>query len=103
MIAEIGKNIIRFVLLLLLQTLIIKNIPFGSYFVPMPYIMFLLMLPFETMPLLVLLLSFAVGISVDIFYDTQGIHASSCVVLGFVRFYFLRLLAPREGYEANLK
>lgn len=103
MIAEIGKNIIRFILLILLQTLIIKNIPFGSYFVPMPYVLFLLMLPFETMPLLVLILAFVTGLTVDVFYDTQGIHASACVVLGFVRFYFLRLLAPREGYEANLK
>ncbi len=103
MISEIAKNGLRFLILVLLQTLIIKNIALGTYFVPLPYIMFLLMLPFETMPLLVLVLSFVIGITVDVFYDSQGIHASACVVLGFARFYSLKLLSPREGYEITMK
>lgn len=103
MISEIAKNSLRFLILVLLQTLIIKNIGLGTYFVPLPYIMFLLMLPFETMPLLVLVLSFVIGITVDAFYDSQGIHASACVVLGFARFYSLKLLSPREGYEITMK
>jgi len=103
MISEIAKNSLRFLILVLLQTLIIKNIALGTYFVPLPYIMFLLMLPFETMPLLVLILSFVIGLTVDVFYDSQGIHASACVVLGFARFYSLKLLSPREGYEITMK
>lgn len=103
MISEIAKNSLRFLILVLLQTLIIKNIALGTYFVPLPYIMFLLMLPFETMPLLVLILSFVIGLTVDVFYDSQGIHASACVVLGFARFYSLKLLSPREGYEVTMK
>ncbi|MCD6067153.1 MAG: rod shape-determining protein MreD [Bacteroidetes bacterium] len=103
MITEIWKNSIRFIILVLLQTLIVKNIPLGAYFVPMPYLLFILMLPFETMPMVVLFLSFFTGLAVDIFYDTQGVHASACVLMGYLRFYFLRLLSPREGYEVTEK
>lgn len=103
MIAEIAKNSIRFILLVLLQTLIIKNIPLGTYFVPMPYVLFILLLPFEIMPVLVMILAFVLGLAVDLFYDTQGIHASASVIMAFLRFYFLKILAPREGYEATTK
>jgi hypothetical protein len=103
MITEIWKQALRFILLVLLQTLIVKNIPLGAYFVPMPYLLFILMLPFETMPMVVLLLSFATGLAVDAFYDTQGIHGSACVLMGFLRFYVLRIISPREGYEITEK
>ena len=103
MIHETLKHSLRFLLLILLQALIIKNIPLGSYFLPFPYILFLLMLPFETLPTLVLVFSFITGITIDIFYDTQGIHASACLVLGFVRFYSLKVLSPRGGYETSMK
>lgn len=103
MISELFKHTFRFIILVLLQTLIIKNIPLGSYLVPLPYILFLLMLPFETMPLIVLLLSFAIGLTVDIFYDSQGINASACVMMGFARFYSLKIISPREGYDVTMK
>ncbi|MFL5752098.1 MAG: rod shape-determining protein MreD [Bacteroidia bacterium] len=103
MITEIVKNIIRFVILVLLQGLVIKHIPLGPYFIMFPYVMFILMLPFETPNLLLLAGSFALGLSVDMFYDTQGMHASACVLMGFSRVYVLKLIAPREGYDASMK
>lgn len=101
MISEISKNIARFVVLLLLQVLIVKNIHLGRYFIFFPYILFILLLPFNTNKPLVLLLSFIYGLCIDLFYDTQGMHASACVFLGFARGFVLKLLSPREGYEEN--
>jgi hypothetical protein len=86
-------------LLVLLQVLIVKNINLGTYVVLLPYCMVILILPFETPRLLVLLFSFLLGLSVDTFYSTPGIHASACVTMGFVRYYILNLLSPREGYD----
>ena len=103
MISEALRHSLRFLLLVLLQVLIVKNIPLGSYFLPFPYVLFLLMLPFETLPTLILLFSFIIGIVIDVFYDSQGIHASACVALGFARYYSLKLLSPREGYETSMK
>jgi hypothetical protein len=103
MISELIKNIFRFLLLLMLQVFIAKNINLGRYFIFFPYVLFILLLPFNTPKPLVLLVSFVYGLCIDMFYDTQGMHASACVLLAFTRGGVLSLLAPREGYEESLK
>jgi hypothetical protein len=60
------------------------------------------MLPFETPPLLLLVLSFLTGLVIDMFYDSAGMHAAACTLLGFARYYMLKLIAPRDGYEPGL-
>ena len=102
MINDVIKNTVRFVLLVLLQVLIVQNIRLGSYIILFPYILFILLLPFETPKLLVMLIAFITGLTIDLFYDTAGMHAAVCTFIGFIRFFILKLLAPREGYDAGL-
>ena len=92
----------RFVALLLLQVLIVQNIRLGPYVILFPYVLFILLLPFETPKLAVLAIAFVTGLSIDVFYDTAGLHAAACTLVGFLRYYILKLLAPREGYDAGL-
>ena len=103
MISDILKNIGRFLVLVLLQVLIVKNINLGRYFIFFPYVLFILLLPFNTSKPLVLLFSFILGLCIDVFYNTQGMHASACVLMAFARGGVLQLLSPREGYEESLK
>jgi cell shape-determining protein MreD len=103
MINDILKNLGRFVVLVLLQVLIVKNINMGRYFIFFPYILFILLLPFNTPKPLTLILAFVLGLCVDMFYDTQGMHASACIIMAFVRSFVLELFAPREGYDEQLK
>jgi len=63
------------------------------------YLGFLLFLPITTPIVVQLLLSFGVGLTMDIFYDTGGLHAAAAVLLGFLRPWVLRLLTPRDGYD----
>ena len=63
------------------------------------YLGFLLFLPIGTPIVLQLLLSFAMGLTMDIFYDTGGVHAAAAVLLGFMRPWVLRLLTPRDCYD----
>ncbi len=100
---EIIKNIFRFVLLLALQVLIIQNINLSGYIILLPYIIVILILPFETNRLIVLGASFLLGACLDYFYDSSGIHASACTTMGFARYYVLKYVAPREGYDAGVK
>jgi cell shape-determining protein MreD len=93
------KNSIRFIVLVLLQVLIVQNIRLGSYIILLPYVLFILLLPFETPKLMVLLYAFITGLTIDMFYDTAGMHAAACTLIGFSRYYVLKLLSPREGYE----
>lgn len=102
MISDVIKNSIRFIVLVLLQVLIVQNIRLGSYIILFPYVLFILMLPFETPKLVVLLCSFFIGLTIDMFYDTAGMHAAVCTFIGFARYYILKLLSPREGYEPGL-
>jgi rod shape-determining protein MreD len=96
------KNSIRFTVLVLLQVLIVQNIRLGSFIILFPYILFILLLPFETPKLVVLFASFLIGLTIDMFYDTAGMHAAVCTLIGFLRYYILKLLSPREGYEPGL-
>ena len=102
MINNIIKISIRFILLVLLQVLIVQNIRLGSYIILFPYVLFIMLLPFETPKLGVLVISFFTGLTIDMFYDTAGMHAAACTLVGFSRYYILKLLSPREGYEQGL-
>lgn len=101
MINEVIRNSLRFILLVLLQVLIVQNIHLGAYVILFPYILFILLLPFEIPKLLVMFIAFCTGLVIDMFYDTAGIHAAVCTLVGYSRHYILKVLAPREGYDAG--
>jgi cell shape-determining protein MreD len=93
------RNIVRFFALVLVQVLIVQNIELGRFINPFVYVLFILMLPFETPKWLLLIASFFLGITIDLFYDTSGMHAAACVLMGYIRPGVLKLFSPRDGYE----
>lgn len=93
------RNILRFFVLILVQVLIIKNIELGRFINPFIYVLFIIVLPFETPKWLLLISSFVIGITIDMFYDTSGMHAAACVLMGYIRPGILKLFSPRDGYE----
>jgi hypothetical protein len=60
-----------------------------------------MMLPIETNKYMVLLLGLLMGLSVDLFDSTLGLHASGGVLVAFVRSFALDIFSPHDGYEAN--
>lgn len=78
-----------------------NNIQFSGYINPYIYIMFILLLPVEIPSWLLLLLSFGTGIVVDLFSGSPGMHSSATVLAGFLRPTILRIVSPRDGYEAR--
>jgi rod shape-determining protein MreD len=103
MIKEIYKNIGNFIFLVLLQVLILNNIEFSGFINPYLYVLFILLLPFETPKWVLLTVSFILGITIDIFSNTLGMHAFASVSIAYIRPYILKIFAPREGYDATLK
>ncbi len=99
MLNEVIRNIIRFIVLVLVQVLIIKNIELGRFINPFIYVLFIIVLPFETPKWLLLLIAFVLGITIDMFYDTAGMHAAACVFMAYIRPGILKLFSPRDGYE----
>jgi len=98
---EVTRNTFRFLTLLLIQVLIIKNIELGRFINPFIYVLFIILLPFETSRLLLLVLAFLMGLSVDMFYDTLGMHASASVFMAFCRPRVFKFFSPREGYTVG--
>jgi rod shape-determining protein MreD len=101
MINSVLRFSLIFVLLVLLQVLLFNNIEFSGYVNPYIYIMFILLLPFEIPSWLLLIISFFTGLIIDFFCSSPGMHTSATVAAGFIRPYVLRLISPRDGYEAG--
>jgi cell shape-determining protein MreD len=99
MVRLFARNIIRFLVVILIQVLILNNIMLHGYLNPYFYIIFILLLPFETPRWLLLLAGFALGISVDLFTSTLGMHTAATVFIAFLRPWVLSIFSPRDGYE----
>ena len=93
------KYILCFIVTILLQVLVMDNIQFSGYLVPFVYLLFILLLPFETPKGLLLVLAFIAGITVDLFNGVPGMHASASVFMAFLRPIVLKNFSPHEGYE----
>jgi len=92
-------NVLRFVILVFMQVFLLKNVTLYNISTPYLYIMFILLLPFEIPNLLLFALSFILGLTIDAFYDTPGLHAASCVLLAFVRILFISITVQKDGFD----
>ena len=81
--SEIFSNTVRFFFLILLQVLLLNNINFLGYVNPYLYVLFLILFPFNGNQTLFLLLSFLLGLGIDLFEDSGGINAAACLAVGY--------------------
>ena len=83
-------NTLRFICLLFLQVLLLNNINFMGYINPHLYVLFIILYPFNANQTLLLLLSFLLGLGIDIFEDSGGINAAASLVAAYIRPFLLR-------------
>jgi hypothetical protein len=94
-------QIISFFIYLLYQVLILQNVVLFHTAFCFLYVAYLLVLPVETNPLALMGIGFIMGFAVDMFYDSLGIHAFACVLVMYLRNYWLNNLTPQGGYNSN--
>jgi hypothetical protein len=92
-------NIARFIFLALAQIYIFNNIQVSGYINPQVYVLFILMLPFEITGFWLLTLAFMMGLTVDFFQHTPGMHATASVILAFLRPGVIRLVGKKDDLE----
>lgn len=92
-------NSIRFIILIVTQVFLLKNIGYYNLSIPYLYILFILLLPFGIPNGILFLLAFLTGLTIDVFYDTLGLNAAACTVLAFVRIVFINLTVQRDGFD----
>jgi rod shape-determining protein MreD len=81
----ISQNIIRFIALVLIQVGILNHINFLGDINPYLYVLFIVLFPLRNNRLIFLIIAFFLGLSIDIFSDTGGIHAGASVFLAYIR------------------
>lgn len=102
------KNILRFFLILGIQVFLLNTINlrwWGSEtggappFIPFLYPIILLLLPVNTPTLIMLILSFFTGLTMDAFMNTGGMHAAACLIMGYARMSVLSSIIPNKIEE----
>ena len=76
---------IRFIVLVFVQVLILNHINFLGYINPYIYILFIALYPVKNNRAILIILSFLLGITIDLFLDTGGIHAGASVFIAYIR------------------
>jgi rod shape-determining protein MreD len=96
------KNIIRFILFILVQSYILDKVPpLHEYVKPRLYFLFILWLPFGINRGLLMIIAFVFGLCMDYFTGTPGLHAVPCIFIAYLRPFLLNILLPQETTELS--
>ncbi len=85
-------NIIRFILLVLIQVLVFNRLNFFGSINPMVYILFLYWYPIKQNSALFIGLSFLLGLSIDFFSDTMALHSAATITIAYLRPAIMRFV-----------
>jgi rod shape-determining protein MreD len=98
------NNVIRgicyFALLVMIQVLILNNIHFLRLVTPFLYLYFIVKMPVGFTSTRVTIFSFLLGLIIDIFSNTPGMHAAACTFAGFARPAIIKVLMGDELPDA---
>ncbi len=98
-----GRNFLaqlfNFIIYLFIQGFIIRNLVLFDVAFCYLYVAFLLLLPLDAPKVLPIVIGFMLGVLIDMFYDSLGIHAAACVLIMYLRSYWIQIIMPRGGYE----
>jgi len=102
-ISKLGQ-LVNFALYLTLQLVVAQFVVLERTALCLVYVAFLLLLPRRQAGLSLLLwISFVVGLSVDMFYNSGGIHAFASVLMVYGRSFLLQYLLPTSDYEVAIQ
>ena len=100
--SSLVKNIIRFILFILVQVFVLHQVPtLHKFITPYLYYLFIIWLPFNMGRSALMLVAFLFGLSLDYFLKTPGLHAAACVLVAYVRPFLINMLIRQEGDEQN--
>lgn len=83
-------NIVRFFFLILFQVLVFSSFHFFGYINPFPYVLFVLLFPVNGNKSYLVISSFFLGLTLDMFLNSGGIHAAACLIIAYFRPFFFK-------------
>jgi hypothetical protein len=90
-----------FISLVLIQVLIFNQVQFSGFFNPYVYVLFIILLPLSAPRYAVLILAFLLGLTIDIFSNSLGVHSAATVFIAYVRPLVIRLISNREDDRSD--
>ena len=90
------KYFLMFIVLVAVQVLFLNQIQFSGFINPYIYILFIMLLPLNSPRYAVLLLAFAIGLAVDVFSNSLGMHTAAAVFIAYLRPIIIRAITNRE-------
>lgn len=75
----------------------------NSFVAPCIYILYIFILPMGVSRLYLLLVSFALGLTVDVLSGTLGLNAAACALVGFIRPSVVKLFVSREDVNKGVR
>lgn len=82
---SIIRSVLLFIAVMLAQIVVLDNINVEGYITPYVYVLLVLLLPYSYNMGVVFILSFLIGLTIDIFSGTGGLHAMACTLIGAIR------------------
>jgi len=82
-----------------IQVFILNNIQLSGYINPYYYLIFILYLPSKKSKASILILSFLIGFSIDIFAQSYGAHAFASVLIGYLKILWLSKVAKNKEVD----
>ena len=103
MTSKLTLHVLHFIVYAALQILLMQNLILFNKAFSFIYIAFLLLLPFDMDRIIQMILGFSIGLVIDIFYDSLGIHIAACVLLMYIRPYWLNVVLGKDtGDNINI-
>ncbi len=99
MILTIIRNSLYFIILVLLQVLLFNNIDFLGFINPYVYVLFILGLPAALNKKSLMIMAFVIGLIIDIFSNTLGIHIFASVLIAYLRNMWIDALFFRNDFD----
>ena len=92
-------GVFRFILFVFLQIFIFNQIELGFVIHLLMCPLYVFLLPFEINLFVSMALAFGMGAIVDVFSNTYGLHASSLLLMAYLKPIIFKFFAPREEYD----
>lgn len=89
---EWTKQIGRYILVMVLQVLLFDQLQLWGACHPYIYLLCLLMMPITLPPIADMLIGGIIGLIMDMFCNSLGVHTASCILIMFLRPYLLGVI-----------
>ncbi|MDR2919511.1 MAG: rod shape-determining protein MreD [Tannerella sp.] len=99
MIKSYLKVFAYFIFFVILQVLVLNNIQLFKFVIPLLYVYVIVKIPTNLTRTSIILISFALGLVIDLFFNTLGLHAAACSFAGFFRGPLLKTFSDKDFFE----